>query len=93
MTSSERRGAHRLKNIAAANADAICEQRKHRMPYTAAPFLVLFSKKYREKELNKNTSEQLRLRTAVEFNGERKASFWMAGYQTPSATLVPLQQP
>jgi hypothetical protein len=38
-------------------------------------FLVLFSKKYREKDLKKNTSEQLRLRTAVEFDGERKRVF------------------
>ena len=42
-------------------------------------FLVLFSKKYREKELKKNTSEQLRLGTAVEFNDERKRVFGWRG--------------
>jgi hypothetical protein len=52
--------------------------------------LVLFSKKYREKELKKNTSEQLRLGTAVEFDDERKRVFGWRGYQTPSASLVPL---
>ena len=45
------------------------------MPYTTALFLVLFQKKYRKKELKKNTSEQLRLRTAVEFDDERKRVF------------------
>ena len=54
---------------------ATLEQRKHRMPDTAAPFWVLFSKKYRKKELKKNTSEQLRLGTAVEFDDERKRVF------------------
>ena len=39
------------------------------------PVFGTFSKKYRKKELKKNTSEQLRLRTAVEFNGERKRVF------------------
>ena len=78
---------NRLKNIAAANADAICEQRKHRMPYTTAPFLVLFSKKYREKELKKNKSEQLRLRTAVEFDGERKRVFAPYGLQVSRKRL------
>ena len=36
---------------------------------------VLFLKKYREKEFKKNKSEQSRLRTAVEFNDERKRVF------------------
>ena len=58
------------------------------MPDTAAPFLVLFSKKYREKELKKNTSEQLRLRTAVEFYDEQKRVFGWCGSKTPSATLL-----
>ena len=38
-------------------------------------FLGTFFKKYRKKELKKNTSEQLRLRTAVEFDGELKRVF------------------
>ena len=38
-------------------------------------FLGTFFKKYRKKELKKNTSEQLRLRTAVEFGGELKRVF------------------
>ena len=53
------------------------------MPDTAAPFLVLFSKKYREKELKKNTSEQLRLGTAVEFDDERKRVFGWRGIELP----------
>jgi hypothetical protein len=40
------------------------------MPDTAAHVFGTFLKKYREKELKKNTSEQLRLRAAV------KASFF-----------------
>ena len=36
------------------------------------PVFGTFSKKYIEKDLKKNTSEQLRLRIAVEYNGERK---------------------
>ena len=39
------------------------------------PVFGTFSKKYRKKELKKNTSEELRLRTAGEFNGERKRVF------------------
>ena len=42
-------------------------------------FLVLFSKKYREKELKKNTSEQLRLGTTIEFDDERKRVFRWRG--------------
>ena len=42
---------------------------------TRLPCFWYFFKKYRKKELKKNTREQLRLRTAVEFNGERKRVF------------------
>ena len=45
------------------------------MPYTTAPFLVLFLKKVQKERLEENISEQLRLRTAVEFDGERKRVF------------------
>jgi hypothetical protein len=45
------------------------------MPDTAAHVFGTFFKKHREKELKKNTSEQLRLRTAVEFDDERKRVF------------------
>ena len=61
------------------------------MPYTAAPFLVLFSKKYREKESKKNTSGQLRLGTAVEFDDERKRVFgWRVIELPPQRCCSPL---
>ena len=50
-------------------------------------FLVLFSKKYREKELKKNTSGQLRLGTAVEFDGERKRVFCPPTFASEPRTI------
>ena len=70
-TSSERRGVHRLKDVAKRLLNKGSTECRTQLPM----FLVLFSKKYREKDLKKNTSEQLRLRTAVEFDGERKRVF------------------
>ena len=46
-------------------------------------FWYFFSKKYREKELKKNTSGQLRLGTAVEFDDERKRVFRWRGIEPP----------
>ena len=66
------------------SADVVCTARgaKRQCCQLLAPNAVhdcpvfgTFSKKYRKKELKKNTSEQLRLRTAVEFDGERKRVF------------------
>ena len=48
---------------------------------TRLPRFWYFFKKVQKERLEENTSEQLRLRTAVEFNGERKRVF--APYSLP----------
>ena len=72
------------QHLVVRSADAVCTARGARRQCCQllapnavhdCPVFGTFSKKYRKKELKKNTSEQLRLRTAVEFDGERKRVF------------------
>jgi hypothetical protein len=70
------------QHIVVRSADAVCTARGAKRQYCQleAPnavhdcpyFWVLFSKKYWKKDLKKNTSERLRLRTVMEHNDERK---------------------
>ena len=69
----------RLKNIALA----IPEQRRVQLDFPrAGPFGPLGRPKDMIKRLKENISEQLRLMTAIEYNGERKR-----GYPTAFTTL------
>ena len=58
------------------------------MPDTAAHVFGTFFKKVQRERFEENTSEQLRLRTAVEFYDEQKRVFGWCGSKTPSATLL-----